>query len=385
MPEKINFSFQVRQTCIRTIYSDITRLDADAFVSSDDVHLSGASGLSRAIRKAAGPIIQTELRKFALPGPVGGIVLTSGGKLPIKYILHLMTISYGEQPHFETLVPYLIRHVIDICNTLTIERIAIPMLNAGLINLAPTKILQALIQGAACYLATLPATALREITLAVFDDSAADPAAAEAKMLEDIKEVRDSIRAWSEKTTPSNLLLEHLQPLRDAYGSDPTFQASIDQHIQTEERTLAGLFGCADMQAGATALAGAQPRVGGTPSTRAEYERAKSKLTDLLNTLQEDLDGLARVLRQWQQNLRTGQEKEAGFGGHTPIELINDMDTASRKIDYYQQQLEQKQRQRDAVVAQLEDIMRVWEPNAPRPAVTLPDPPPAASDPPPAG
>src|SRR5690349_8404186 len=83
----LDFSFQVRQTTVRVCYAEITRVAADAFVSSDDVHLSGASGLSRAIHAAAGKPLVAELRKFELPRPVGSVLVTSGGELPAKYIL----------------------------------------------------------------------------------------------------------------------------------------------------------------------------------------------------------------------------------------------------------------------------------------------------------
>jgi O-acetyl-ADP-ribose deacetylase (regulator of RNase III) len=364
MDDRLDFSFQVRQTSIHVCYSDITHLDTDAFVNSDDIHLSGASGLSRAIRKAAGPRVLDELRKFALPGRVGNIVVTNGGDLPVKYILHLMTIGYGEQVHFETLVPYLIKHVIDICNTLSIARLAMPMVNAGLINLEPAQILKIILQGSTCYLTDLPACALREITLALYDDTATDHAAAEAHMLASLTDIRDQIAFWDQQTKPINQLLEHLLPLRQAYFNDLAFQASLDQHIHFEQQKLFDLFKCAEILPDVPALINARPRVGGAPRSQEEYQRAKNRLTNLLDALQRDVADLERIKRTWEQNLRNAQEQEATYGGHAPIELVNDMDNANRKMSYYQQQIDQVQRQRDIAIQELEEMMRIWEPGA---------------------
>ena len=49
MGNRLDFSFQVLQTTIRVVYSDVMQLDADVVVSTDDTYLSASAGVSRSI------------------------------------------------------------------------------------------------------------------------------------------------------------------------------------------------------------------------------------------------------------------------------------------------------------------------------------------------
>jgi O-acetyl-ADP-ribose deacetylase (regulator of RNase III) len=118
----------VRSETIETIVADT---ELDAIVSSDDSRLSKVGGVSRAIESMAGSSIRNEVAT-ALPLPVGTLAVTSGGRLPVRYIFHAITLDANLRviPTARTL-RQLYREILSRCEALQIERIAIPALATG--------------------------------------------------------------------------------------------------------------------------------------------------------------------------------------------------------------------------------------------------------------
>jgi O-acetyl-ADP-ribose deacetylase (regulator of RNase III) len=76
---------------IRVILGDITQIAADAIVNAANSSLLGGGGVDGAIHRAGGPSILEECRKIvAAQGSckAGEAVITTGGKLPSKYVIH---------------------------------------------------------------------------------------------------------------------------------------------------------------------------------------------------------------------------------------------------------------------------------------------------------
>jgi O-acetyl-ADP-ribose deacetylase (regulator of RNase III) len=71
---------------------DITSVQAEALVSSDDNHLTMGGGVSRAILEQAGPKVQQQARHQA-PVRMGDVVVTIGGNLRAKHIFHCAVID----------------------------------------------------------------------------------------------------------------------------------------------------------------------------------------------------------------------------------------------------------------------------------------------------
>ena len=66
---------------------DITALDVDAIVNAANEHLQLGSGVAGAIRRRGGPAIQRECDRIG-HCPVGGAVVTGGGDLPARWVIH---------------------------------------------------------------------------------------------------------------------------------------------------------------------------------------------------------------------------------------------------------------------------------------------------------
>lgn len=88
--------------------ADITKETTDAIVNAANSSLLGGGGVDGAIHRAGGPAILTECRQIV--GKIGRLlagqaVITTGGKLSAKYVIHTVGPVFrgGEQHEAETL------------------------------------------------------------------------------------------------------------------------------------------------------------------------------------------------------------------------------------------------------------------------------------------
>lgn len=78
-------------TRIQYIQGDITLLDTDIIVNAANTGLMGGSGVDGAIHRAGGPQIMEEctaIRKRQGGCPTGEAVITTGGNLKAKFVIH---------------------------------------------------------------------------------------------------------------------------------------------------------------------------------------------------------------------------------------------------------------------------------------------------------
>lgn len=80
---------------IRIVEGDITLLDVGAVVNAANTHLRLGGGVAGAIRTRGGPAIQVECDRMA-PIEVGEAVITGGGNLKAKYVIHAVGPVNGE-------------------------------------------------------------------------------------------------------------------------------------------------------------------------------------------------------------------------------------------------------------------------------------------------
>ena len=81
----------INQTKLALIQGDITKQTTDAIVNAANSSLMGGGGVDGAIHRAGGPTILEECKQIvAKQGrlPPGKAVITTGGNLPAKFVIH---------------------------------------------------------------------------------------------------------------------------------------------------------------------------------------------------------------------------------------------------------------------------------------------------------
>ena len=87
---------------VLVMIGDITRQDVTAIVNAANSTLLGGGGVDGAIHRAGGPEILKEcreIRKTIYPDglPTGQAVITTGGNLPAKHVIHTVGPIYGRE------------------------------------------------------------------------------------------------------------------------------------------------------------------------------------------------------------------------------------------------------------------------------------------------
>lgn len=86
----------INKSKIRLIKGDITEMATDVIVNAANAQLILGGGVAGAIRRRGGPKIQEECNKIIGGTFVGGAVITTGGDLKAKYVIHAVGPRMGE-------------------------------------------------------------------------------------------------------------------------------------------------------------------------------------------------------------------------------------------------------------------------------------------------
>ena len=93
---------RVNNSEIELVQGDITESDTDAIVNAANSQLVLGAGVAGAIRTKGGPAIQEECNAIG-HCPVGGSVITSGGNLKARHVIHAVGPRQGEGDEEEKL------------------------------------------------------------------------------------------------------------------------------------------------------------------------------------------------------------------------------------------------------------------------------------------
>ena len=125
------------------IQGDITKLDVDAIVNAANTSLMGGGGVDGAIHRAGGPQILEECMKIrnAQGGcPTGEAVITSGGKLKAKYIIHTVgPVWNGGSKNEETLLTNAYHNSLQLAAGKALKTVAFPNISTGIYGFPKQK------------------------------------------------------------------------------------------------------------------------------------------------------------------------------------------------------------------------------------------------------
>ncbi|MEM0454069.1 MAG: ADP-ribose-binding protein [Sulfolobales archaeon] len=127
-------SYTLAYVEVLLIEGDITELEADAIVNAANPRLEHGGGVALAIVRKGGYVIQEEskdfIRRYGVV-PVGGVAVTSAGKLKAKYVIHAVGPIFGD-PEGDSKLASAIKSSLDKAEELGLSSIAFPAISTGI-------------------------------------------------------------------------------------------------------------------------------------------------------------------------------------------------------------------------------------------------------------
>jgi len=123
-------SAKVKNSIVELVQGDITEMETDAIVNAANAALQLGGGVAGAIRRKGGPKIQEECNKIGGTF-VGGAVITTGGKLRAKYVIHAVGPRYGEGDEDRKLRNATLNSL-KLADQYSLRSIAFPAVSAGI-------------------------------------------------------------------------------------------------------------------------------------------------------------------------------------------------------------------------------------------------------------
>lgn len=157
---------QIGNSEIALVKGDITTLAVDAIVNAANKHLQHGGGVALAIVRRGGQGIQEESDRLA-PIETGQAVITTGGKLPAKWVIHTAGPVWGEGDE-ETKLRNAIANSLKLADERGLHSIAFPAVSAGIYRFPLDRCAEILIESARAHVRG--ATGIRRVIFCLFDD-----------------------------------------------------------------------------------------------------------------------------------------------------------------------------------------------------------------------
>ena len=130
-------TFKVGSAKLRLLQGDITEMDTDAIVNAANPSLMGGGGGDGAIHRKGGPKILEEckrIRETKYPNglPTGKAVITTGGNLKAKYVIHTVgPVWRGGNKGEAELLSEAYRNSLKLAVSMGLKTIAFPSISTG--------------------------------------------------------------------------------------------------------------------------------------------------------------------------------------------------------------------------------------------------------------
>ena len=122
----------VHQSTLEIVQGDITQQETEAIGNAANSALAGGGGVDGAIHRVGGPSLMSELRATYKGCPTGSAVITGGGNLKAKYVIHAVGPRYSGSPKDPELLSSAYRRSLELCTQNKISSIAFPSISTGI-------------------------------------------------------------------------------------------------------------------------------------------------------------------------------------------------------------------------------------------------------------
>jgi O-acetyl-ADP-ribose deacetylase (regulator of RNase III) len=156
----------INKVIIELIRGDITDLATDALVNAANEELQLGGGVAGAIRRRGGPAIQRECDDIG-GTPVGTAVITSGGNLKARYVIHAVGPRWGEGDEDEKLASA-VHCALKLADQRRLRSIAVPAISTGIFNFPKDRAAQIILSSAINFVKN-ESKNLRRIIFCLFD------------------------------------------------------------------------------------------------------------------------------------------------------------------------------------------------------------------------
>ena len=122
----------VNKSILEIVQGDITQQDTEAIGNAANSALAGGGGVDGAIHRAGGPALMAELKSKYKGCPTGSAVITAGGNLKAKYVIHAVGPRYSGSPKDPELLAGAYRKSLELCTENKISSVAFPSISTGI-------------------------------------------------------------------------------------------------------------------------------------------------------------------------------------------------------------------------------------------------------------
>jgi O-acetyl-ADP-ribose deacetylase len=157
----------VENRVLELVEGDITEMETDAIVNAANAQLILGGGVAGAIRRKGGPKIQAECNKIG--GTFGGgAVITTGGSLKAKYVIHAVGPRMGEGNEDEKLRNATLNSL-KLADENKLKSISFPAISTGIFGFPIQRCAQIMLATAIDYLRG--STGLEKVVFCLFGHS----------------------------------------------------------------------------------------------------------------------------------------------------------------------------------------------------------------------
>lgn len=160
---------RVGSTDILLERGDITLCDVEAIVNAANSMLKMGGGVAGAILRRGGQSIQDECDRIGYC-PVGGAVITGGGRLKAKYVIHAVGPRMGEGDEDRKLANAVINSL-KLATQYNVRSLAFPAISTGVFGFPKRRCAEIMVQTTIDYLLR-ERTPLEKVLFVLYDEEA---------------------------------------------------------------------------------------------------------------------------------------------------------------------------------------------------------------------